>query len=131
MSTQAVSTFEITSWQEEPYDEPEGGPLLSRVVVGKAFHGEVEASSVAEMLTCQTDDGQSYVVSERFTGSVHGRSGTFVAQYGGTTVHAARLSCSGHVVPGSGTGGLRGLRGTVEFREDEGGATFTLDYDID
>jgi hypothetical protein len=35
------------------------------------------------------------------------------------------------VVPGSGTGELRGLRGNVEFRHDENGASLTFDYAIE
>jgi hypothetical protein len=131
MTTRAVSTFEISSWEEEPYDESDDGPVLSRVTVGKAFHGEVQATSVGSLLTCQAEGGEGYVASERISGSVHGRSGTFVVQHGGARGAGVPAVTFGHVVPGSGTGELRGLRGTVEFREDERGAAFTLDYDID
>ena len=37
----------------------------------------------------------------------------------------------GHVVPGSGTGDLRGLSGSIEISVDSDGAhTLTLDYEL-
>ena len=42
----------------------------------------------------------------------------------------AATTSRGRVVPDSGTGELRGLRGEVEISHDEQGALFVLDYDF-
>ena len=131
MNTRATAEFAITGWDETPYDEPAEGPKLTRATVRKTFRGEVEGESTAELLACQADDGSAgYVASERVVGRVGDRSGSFVLQHGGIRGGEAPRAL-GHVVPGSGTGELRGLRGEASFRHDERGATFTLDYDVD
>lgn len=132
MTHTATATFDVTAWDPAPYDEPASGPALSRVTICKAFHGGLDGESVGEGLFCGTnapEAGAGYVVSERVTGRLDGRSGTFVLQHGGVAAPEAAPRSFGHVVPGSGTGDLAGLRGEVAFGVDEGGAhTLTLEY---
>lgn len=127
-STRATSTFEITAWEETAYDEPAEGPKLSRATVRKIFRGEIVGESTAELLLSKADDGSAgYVALERIVGRVGDRSGSFIVQHsavrGGGVAKATWF-----VVPGSGTGDLRGLRGEAEYRHGEHEATFTLDY---
>lgn len=134
MNKRVTIPFEITGWDATPYDEREDGPKLARVAVKKVYRGEIEGESTAELLTCQGADGSAaYVAIERVTGRIGGRAGTFVLQH--TALHdSANPESSkavGIVVPNSGTSGLRGLRGTVEFRHDESGASLTFDYALD
>jgi hypothetical protein len=121
-----VANFEITGWDETRYDEPAEGPPLSRATVRKRFSGPLEGTSVAEILLA----GRSgYLASERVDGTLGDRRGTFVIQHGGigdeTEQHAF-----GHIVPGSGTGELRGLRGEAVFAHDDAGARLTLTFDV-
>lgn len=75
--------------------------------------------------------GAGYVVSERVTGKLEGRAGTFVIQHGGVMGAGTAPRTFGHIVPGSGTGGLAGLAGTVTIdRAADGTHTMTLDYDL-
>jgi hypothetical protein len=130
MTSRAAATFEITAWEETAYDEPAEGPKLVRATVTKTFRGDVEGESTAELLMCQAADGSGgYIGSERVIGRVGDRAGSFVVQHGGT-VEGTTVKPFGSVVPGSGTGELRGLRGEARFHHDERGATFTLDYDL-
>jgi hypothetical protein len=70
----------------------------------------------------------SFVGVERVTGSIRERSGTFVLQDAGT-LNGTTVSGTWFVVPGSGTGDLRGLRGEGGFTTQLGeGADITLDY---
>ena len=73
----------------------------------------------------------AYVGLERVTGSVHGRPGSFVLTHSAAMERGEGKS-SLDVVPGSGTGELRGLRGEASISvEPGGGHSFTLDYDFE
>ena len=126
MGERATGTFEIDSWEEEPYDERDG-VKLTRTRATKTFRGEVEGTSTAELLmTYVADEGVAYAGSERITGSVHGRAGSFVLHH---TAGPSGVSWS--IVPGTGTGELAGLAGeaTITVGSD-GGHSFALDYDL-
>jgi hypothetical protein len=65
------------------------------------------------------------------TGSLHGRSGSFVLRHS-VAVERGVGSSSLDVVPDSGTGELRGLRGEAKISvEPGGGHSFTLEYDFE
>jgi hypothetical protein len=132
MSTHAAGTFEIESWDEKPYEEHDG-TRLSRTRLTKTFSGDVEGESAAELLMAYgAEEGSAaYVGLERVVGSVHGRSGSFVLRHSATMERGEGQS-SLDVVPDSGTGELRGLRGEARISvEPGGGHTFTLDYDFE
>ncbi len=132
----AVSSFQVTGWEQVPYDDGTAGPAMSRATVKKAFEGDLEGESTAELLMCQADTsdlsaGAGYVASERVTGRLGDRDGTFILQHWGVSA-AGTQRTGGHVVPGSGTGDLAGLTGDVVVAVDADGAhTLTLDYEID
>ncbi|MGB9179251.1 MAG: DUF3224 domain-containing protein [Pyrinomonadaceae bacterium] len=134
MSKRVTIPFEITGWDATDYDEPQDGPKLARVSVKKVYRGEIEGESTAELLTCQGADGSAaYVAIERVTGRIGERAGTFVLQHNAihNSADPASSKAVGIVVPNSGTGDLRGLRGTAEFRHDESGTSLTFDYAIE
>ena len=58
--------------------------------------------------------------SERIVGTVHGRSGSFVLQHTAVSSRSGETT-SWSVVPDSGTGELRGMRGTGEIVRKPGG----------
>ena len=130
MAERANATFAVTSWQEAVYDTPDEGSKLYRATVLKTFHGEVEGSSTAELLMVRAHDegGEGYVATERITGRVGERTGSFVVQHGG--IFSRQLHQLGYIVKDSGTGDLRGIVGTCHYQHDETGARFTLDYDL-
>jgi hypothetical protein len=79
------------------------------------------------MMYC--DDGSAtFTGLERVVGTVGGHSGSFVLQHSGTFqrgVAKAKLS----VIPGSGTGGLRGMSGEGELAVGhQPPYNMTLDY---
>lgn len=127
----ANATFKIDSWNDTPWDQIPDGHTLGRASVKKTFHGEMEGTSAAELVLSRgPDDSAAYVAIERIDARLGDRTGTFVL------MHAATADASGQrgdwqIVPGSGTGELRGLRGRAEYRHDASGTAFTLDYEID
>lgn len=131
MSTRIVTHFDVTGWEPSEIPSAEGGPKLGRAHIRKTFRGELEGTSETEMLSCQGEGGGAgYIAQEVVTGTLAGRAGTFVMQHGGIATKDGQRSY-GSIVPGSGTGELRGLTGDVQYRHDESGATVTIDYEFD
>ena len=134
MGRKATGVFELTSWDEETYDEREG-TRLSRARVSKTYRGDVEGESTTELLFAYgSEEGSAaYVGIERIVASIAGRPGSFVLHH---SASGSRRSEEGFtrwsVVPDSGTGELRGLRGEATIAVDpDGGHTFELDYDFE
>jgi hypothetical protein len=136
MSTSVTAHFDVTGWDEAPYDEPADAPRLARATVTKTFRGDLKGESTAEVLLCQRNPsdlsaGGGYIASERFSGRLGEREGTFVLQHGGLGGAGTAPRTFGHIVPGSGTGDLAGLHGEVEIQQDaDGNHTLVLDYEI-
>jgi Protein of unknown function (DUF3224) len=125
MTREITAEFEVTGWDQTTYDEPADGPPLARATVRKTFRGALDGTSVAEVLLTGGADGRGYVASERFTGSIDGRRGTVVLQHGGLD-DGGTPRTFGSVVPGTGTGELAGLTGSVTYVHDATGARITL-----
>jgi hypothetical protein len=136
MATRATSSFDVTGWEPTPYDEGVEGPQLFRVKVSKAFRGDLTGESKAELLMCINDPkdlaaGAGYVVSERVVGQLAGKSGSFIVQHWGVSGAGRAPTTAGHIVPGSGTGQLAGLVGSIEISQDaEKKHTLVLDYEF-
>ena len=129
----ATANFDITEWNPASSDRPDVGPEMSRVEIRKTFTGgDIEGRSEGEGLFCGMSDpeaGAGYVVSERVTGQLDGKQGSFVIQHGGLMGPGLEPRTFGHVVPGSGTAELAGLAGEAEVnRTDEGEHTLTINY---
>jgi hypothetical protein len=109
MAVRANGTFDV-KLNPQPADESGVG----RLTIDKQFHGHLEATSKGHMLAYSTDvqGSAGYVAMERVTGSVSGRSGTFVLQHSGTMTRGDALLVL-TVVPDSGTDDLRGLTGRM------------------
>lgn len=110
--------FEIVSWDETVYDEPDEGPKLTRVKIRKRYRGAIEGSGVVEVLTAQGAAGAGYVASERIDGTLEGRRGTFVIQHSGLA-DGTEQSSRGAIVPASGTGELTGISGHAKEVQQE------------
>jgi Protein of unknown function (DUF3224) len=125
----ATGTITVRTYEPNPYDQPAEGPALVRIHVEEDFSGDIEGTGVAEFLQAQVSaDAASFVGIERVSGSIAGRTGTFVLQDQGTLT-GTRVTGRWSVVPGSGTGQLAGLRGDGGFTAELGqGADITLDY---
>lgn len=129
MRKQAKATFDIKSWDEKTYNEIEGAPKLTRASVTKSYQGDIEGEGKVEYLMMyRTAGSASFTGLERVTGSIGGRSGSFVLQHTGTFEDGvAKVTLS--VIPGSGTEDLRGLSGEGKFSVGHKPPySMTLDY---
>lgn len=127
--------LKIESWEETPYRELDDGSKFSRaeVMLSGSEEDGLTSGSFESLLFYRADGTSTYVTLMRIAGTLGGRSGSFVLQghgtYDGTT---ARVET--HVVEGSGTGELAGLRGTgesVSTHADYPLMPLTLKYDIE
>jgi len=128
MRTRAEATITVQHSEAEAYDKAEG-PALMEIRINEIFAGDIEGSSPVRALQLMRDDKSASLVSlQRFTGTLGGRQGSFVLQ-GSETVDQCKITATWFVVPGSGTGELRGLRGEGGFEGRFGqGSRGTLDY---
>jgi hypothetical protein len=127
--TRAAAVITVHKYEPSAYDEPAGGPVLTRIHVEESFSGDIDGEGVVEFLQAARADGSaSFVGIERVTSELGGRRGTFLLQDAGT-VQDNLVSGDWFVIPGSGTGQLTGLRGEGGFRANLGeGAQVHLDY---
>jgi hypothetical protein len=110
MRTRAEATITVQSADAKPYDDSES-PVLMEICLSETFSGDIEGSSPVRALQVRRDDKSARLVSlQRFRGTLAGRPGSFVLQ-GTEIVENGAITGSWFVVPGSGTGALRGLRG--------------------
>ena len=105
------------------------GSTLGRMSIDKQFLGDLAATSKGEMLMAGTavKGSAGYVAIECVTGTLAGRSGSFVLQHTGIMNRGApQLTIT--VVPDSGTDQLVGLSGTMAIIVDGGKHSYELDY---
>lgn len=105
------------------------GVSLGRMSLDKHFEGDLVGSGQGQMLTALTPikGSAGYVAIERVTGTLDGRSGSFVLQHNGT-MDAAGQRLSITVVPESGTGALAGISGSLAIRVAEGRHFYEFEY---
>lgn len=130
MSAVAKGTFTVDI---KPVVEPNTfeGVALGRMSLDKRFEGDLIGTGKGEMLSALTPlkGSAGYVAIERITGTLHGRSGSFVLQHKGTMDQGAQqLSIT--VVPGSGTGALAGITGNFKLNIVDGKHFYELEYSL-
>jgi hypothetical protein len=129
MSKQAKGAFEIAGWEEATYSQREAGPKLTRSTIAHKITGDVVGDGKLEYLMIYFDERTTrFIGYEQITGELGGRAGSFVVHHEGTYDNGvAKIALQ--VVPGSGTGELRGLRGSGGLEAtDARTSSFTLDY---
>jgi hypothetical protein len=136
-SKHTAGTFEMKDWEEKTWDGKDwsevSGAKLTHVKVTQSFQGDIHGEGPVQFLMVYRDDGSVIFVGlEQVAGQVGGRSGSFVLQCSGT-FEGDTAKTTWVVVPGSGTGELRGLRGEGGYvaRHGEQQISFTLDYDFE
>lgn len=97
-----------------PQDDNSDDPLLSRIMLDKTYHGDLDATAKGQMLAAGTavKGSGAYVAIEKVAGTLNGRTGTFILQHMGIMAQTVpQLTIN--VVPDSGTGDLTGLSGKM------------------
>jgi len=128
LTTRATGIFQVKHTSLTPDDNAQAA-ALGRMSIEKQFHGDLEGASTGEMLTAGTGvtGSAGYVAIERVSGTLQGRTGTFVLQHSGTMTRGApQLTIT--VVPDSGTGQLAGLVGRMAINIADGKHSYDFEY---
>ncbi|PHV16603.1 DUF3224 domain-containing protein [Janthinobacterium sp. BJB1] len=130
MHAHATGSFSITM---TPSAAPQraGRTTLGKVLLDKAYAGDLVATARGEMLSAVTDTkgAAGYVAMEAITGVLQGRQGSFVAQHAGTMADG-KQQLTIVIVPHSGTGQLTGINGTLAIRIENGRHFYDIDYSL-
>ena len=130
--TTARGSFQVKGGTEDPYDELEGGIKLTHASGSQSFSGDIDGEGAVHWLMLYRSDKTAHFVGlQRITGSVGGRTGSFVAAAEGDhdgTGSTIKFS----IVPNSGTGALTGITGDGSLVAKGGpNGTYELDYRLD
>lgn len=126
MAATVKASFEVTGWDETPFDDGVGVSKLTEALVSKKYSGDVDGTSTTKWLMAYAPDKTAtYVGIERIQGTVNGKHGTLVVLHDGKFedgVATAELRVVG------GTDQLKEITGSGRFRADPAG---TVEIDID
>ena len=124
---QATGPFEV-----EMKPDTSVAASYGRMTLKKHYHGGLEASADGEMLSGgdPKTGTAGYVAIERVEGSLDGKAGTFQLMHWGT-MDGGKFDLRIGVVPGSGTGALQGISGTMTIEIAAGGKhSYSLVYEL-
>lgn len=132
MPNHASGPFEVKI-VPQPLAQASSESGLARMSLEKQFHGQLEGTSLGEMLTAMSTTVQgsgAYVAVERVTGKLAGRSGSFALHHTGVMNRGVpQLTIT--VVPDSGTGELTGIIGELKIRIEPGGKhLYEFEYEL-
>jgi hypothetical protein len=134
----AIITATAKSWEEARYDAPEGQAALAQTDFAMSYSGDLVGESSSRMLVAYTAGNPAepsslegeYVGLERVTGTLDGRTGSFVVEFRGRHENAVAKT-TGQIVPGSATGEFAGLHGEIEYAAGDMTFDVTLSYAFD
>lgn len=129
MTTRATGTFEVKLTPQPMADTTDA--TLGRMSIDKQFHGDIEGTSQGDMLHAagSAPGSAGYVAIERISGTLHGRTGSFVLQHSGTMTRGLpHLTIS--VGPDSGTDQLIGLAGMFTIKITDGQHSYEFEYTL-
>lgn len=124
----AKGSFSVQMTPQKELDETRG-VSIKRLSLDKTYEGELSATGQGEMLTATTpvQGSAGYVAIEKISGTLDGKSGSFVVQHTGIMgIGAPALDVT--IVPDTGTGELTGISGKLKIDNQNGQHTYVLQY---
>jgi len=130
MSRTAQGSFEVKVAPLPP-DEATAATSIARYSLDKVYRGDLEGASAGEMMGAgNVAAGRAgYVAVEEVTGILHGKTGSFALQHS-STMDGGKYEMNIRVVPGSGSGKLEGIAGTLTIIIADGAHSYTLEYSL-
>jgi hypothetical protein len=118
----ATGWINVTHYDPRPYDD-----ALTDVHLTQDFTGGLIGSGTARFLMAQLPDGSAHFAGiERFTGTLAGRTGSFLLRNTGVLKNGT-VTAEWLILPGFASGELTGLNGTGAVNP----AGYFLDFSFD
>jgi hypothetical protein len=127
----AKGHFDITVTPQQADNPQAEAAGLLRMSIDKRYHGGIDGVAQGEMLA--SGDGKqhgAYVAIEKITATLDGRSGSFALVHRAVMQQGVPENWMISVVPGSGTGQLAGISGTLTITISEGKHFYELQYTV-
>ena len=123
----AKGPFDVTITKQETAPDA----AVARNLLYKEFHGDLEATARGEMLAAfePLTNAGVYVAIDRVVGTLHGKSGSFLIAHRGIA-NADGQTLDIVIVPGTGTGQLAGITGTLGIEIVEKKHFYTVEYEL-
>ena len=128
----AKGPFEVKVAPQAPDSAPAQAAALARLSIDERYSGPLEAIGQGEMLAeggGGRKDG-AYVALERVTGALHGRDGSFALVHRALMRGGTPEDWTVIVVPGSGTGALEGIEGSLRITVEQGMHYYDFEYTL-
>lgn len=124
----ATGSFDV---KVTPQEDKTGDAAFGHLLLEKQLQGDLVGTSRGQMLGANTavEGSAGYVAVERITGTLHGRSGSFILQHVGL-MGRGQTQLDIKVLPDSGTGQLQGLSGTMRIRIEQGQHYYDFEYSL-
>ncbi|KUJ64198.1 hypothetical protein ACZ90_60005 [Streptomyces albus subsp. albus] len=133
-TSHATGTFTYVDWEEKRVSEVAGATALAHASVSNTYSGAIDAAGTSCQYTIAylTEKTGRFSGYEQLTGTLDGRTGSFVLVQHGTFDEEGAV-CEYQVLPGSGSGELAGLTGEGGFTAPTGQQEYTyrLDYRLE
>src|SRR5579864_2715186 len=126
----AQGSFEVRVAPLSP-DEAIAATSIARYSLDKVYRGDLVGASAGEMMGAgnPATGRAGYVAVEQFTGALHGRNGSFALQHS-STMYDGHYEMNIRVAPGSGTGDLEGIAGTLTITVGGGNHSYSFEYTL-
>lgn len=109
-----LGSFDVSMTRQDDNKSVDG---VSRMLIEKQYHGDLEGTAKGQMLTSgiSANNSGAYVAIEKFSGTLHGRSGSFALYHTGE-MRRGTPGLTVEVAPDSATGEFAGLQGKMTIR---------------
>ncbi len=134
---EANATYSVEKWKEENWNVISPEVKMTKASVEFALTGEMECKATVEYLMFYKSfdskdphkSSAKYVGMMKLTGKINGKAGSFAIEDHGTFEAGVALS-NLSILEGSGSGELRGIKGSGEYRAGQNGSSFKLNYNF-
>lgn len=129
--TMFAGSAEVAKGRFDVKLQPVESAAVGRMTIDKKFSGDLSAASQGEMLAHMSGvkGSAGYVAMEKVTGTLSGKTGSFVLQHSGTMA-GGKQELRITVVPDSGTDGLTGIAGTMSIQIDGKDHFYEFNYTL-
>ncbi|WP_236701277.1 DUF3224 domain-containing protein [Thalassomonas viridans] len=122
-SITATGSFDIKLEPQKDSDAPAG-----RMIIRKTYNGDLAGTAIGQMLSKRTKGGAAaYSAVEEVSATLAGKTGSFtLIHYGFMSQQERKLEV--YVLPGSGTGELSNISGTLDIIQAGGKHEYVFKY---